>query len=329
MNPTELFQPVSPPDGTSQLNTDFSTAELGSLVEVAKFLGRCEVRPGIENISLIAMAGDLGLAPSNTATPVTSGATSSTGSMVAADLLNGAGPTAALARAQQVSLNIIDASLASDIPGLAADTRVTSGTKRVSGEDVLSREELLSALALGAAAADSAIDSGVDMIIPAALAPQAELLSKALLGVLTGTEPVAVLGFLGTDDAAWIQELESIRDLMFQGRQHRYAGMNLLSAIGSADFAALVGLIARAASRRTPLLLDTLPIAVCALLAEGISPGTKQWLLAGQLTREPAHRLALRTLDCTALFALNIPLGRGFGALAALPLVRAASELLI
>ena len=75
-------------------------------------------------------------------------------------------------------------------------------------------------------------------------------------------------------------------------------------------------------------LLDGAPVTVAAFLAERLSPGTRQWCQAGQLSPEPAHLIALQALELTPLIALDMNAGQGTGALAALPLVKAAAELL-
>ena len=103
--------------------------------------------------------------------------------------------------------------------------------------------------------------------------------------------------------------------------------MEVLRRIGSPDLAALVGFIGQAASRRTPVLLDGAPVTVAAYIAFRLSKNVRDWLVAGQLSPEPAHLLALQRLELTPLLALEMSTGQGSGALAALPLIIAASEL--
>ena len=86
-------------------------------------------------------------------------------------------------------------------------------------------------------------------------------------------------------------------------------------------------MFAQAAVRRTPVLFDGLYATVAAYAAERLAPGTKQWIMAGQLSPEPAQMLALQALDIIPVLALDLSLNQGVGALAALPQINLASEL--
>lgn len=295
MNPTELFAPVEPPHSPAKLRTAISRDRLGALGQVAEFLARCGVQPGIPEVGFVGC-----------------------GSGPARDsLIDATGPLAELASSPGVRQVFLPADVESH----------TADSPPAAVRPALDRQTMMAALADGAACADSLIDSGVDLIIPASLSSSTELPATAILGTLTSTEPVTVWGFHGVDDTQWSQDVATIRDLMFRGREHAHAAVNLVASIGDADIARLIGLIVRSAGRRTPVLLDTLTTSVAALVGERMAPGTKAWLLAGQLTRMPAHLLALRALSITPVFALNMPLGAGAGALATLPLARAASRL--
>ncbi|PFG28366.1 nicotinate-nucleotide--dimethylbenzimidazole phosphoribosyltransferase [Corynebacterium renale] len=289
MNPTELFAPVEPPHGPTTMRTDIPRDRLGALGQVAEFLSRCGVQRGIPDVGFVGC----GVGPARQS------------------LIDASGPISALA----------------DVPGVRQYFLPEHAESENTQQSPLDRQTMMAALAEGAQCADALIDSGVDIIIPASVSTRTELPSTAILGTLTSTEPVAVWGFHGVDDEQWAKDIAEIRDLMFRGREHAHAAVNLVASIGDADIARLIGVIVRAAGRRTPILLDTLTTTVAALVGERMAPGTKSWLLAGQLTRMPAHLQALRALNITPVFALNMPLGYGAGALATLPLVRAASHL--
>jgi nicotinate-nucleotide--dimethylbenzimidazole phosphoribosyltransferase len=64
------------------------------------------------------------------------------------------------------------------------------------------------------------------------------------------------------------------------------------------------------------------------VLADRLSPGARAWWCAGHRSTEPAHRLALEALELSPLLDLGLRLGEASGALAALPLLRTAAELL-
>ena len=112
---------------------------------------------------------------------------------------------------------------------------------------------------------------------------------------------------------------------MFRARN--LEGMELVASCQSAVLAAAVGLITRAAERRTPLLIDAPLTATAALLAERDNPGVKEWLFATTLSTAPAHELALRKLGLQPLHQLAMEPEPTLGALAALPMLLTGVEI--
>ncbi|MGV0395195.1 nicotinate-nucleotide--dimethylbenzimidazole phosphoribosyltransferase [Corynebacterium uberis] len=189
-------------------------------------------------------------------------------------------------------------------------------------------EQTTWAVAAGIAAVDSAVDSGCDLIIPTVsplCVDEADALT--LFGALTRTEPVALVGFAHNDATRWRADVARVRDGMFRARDLSSEPLEALLACAPAALQCLVGIIAQAAVRRTPVIIDGLVEAAAAWCAEALAQGTRHWLLAGVLTPQPAHRLVLARLGIKALYAMNLPLGGGCGALTTLGMVQATARL--
>lgn len=77
------------------------------------------------------------------------------------------------------------------------------------------------------------------------------------------------------------------------------------------------------------MLLDGAVVTSAALLANKLAPGARRWFIAGHRSPEPAHPIALDALGLTPLLDLGMRLGEGSGAVAALPLVKTAVDLMI
>ena len=103
----------------------------------------------------------------------------------------------------------------------------------------------------------------------------------------------------------------------------------MLRAISSPDLAAMAGFLAQASVRRTPVILDGVVVTSAAIMANKLAPGARQWWLAGHRGAEPAHKLALRALKLEPLLDFKMRLGEGSGAAVALPIVKAAVDIMI
>ncbi|APT92200.1 hypothetical protein CPHO_04065 [Corynebacterium phocae] len=196
--------------------------------------------------------------------------------------------------------------------------------------DALSEQQLEDAFTLGREVADKEIDAGADFLIPANLGVGSTTVAATVMGLITGTEPVAIIGpGSGITDQLWKAKVRVIRDAMFRARDLRHLTYprDIIRTIGGYDLAALTAFIAQAAARRTPMLIDSPLTAVAAVLAERLAPGTAAWVQAASVTAEPAHHLALEDLGLQPLLDLKLTTGMGVGSLSALPLIHGALEI--
>ena len=203
-----------------------------------------------------------------------------------------------------------------------------AGAAPIDVSPAMSAEALEHHVELGMQAADREVDSGADLLITSDFGIGGETVAAAVMGRITHTEPVAILGTQtagGVTDDMWKTRVTIVRDAMFRARN--LEGWEVVQTIGSPSLAALVGFIAQAAVRRTPVLIDGPLAATAAVLAERSAPGVKGWLRAGSSSPEPAQALAFKELGLSPLLDLNLSAGYPLGALAALPLVQLAAEL--
>nr|WP_284523313.1 nicotinate-nucleotide--dimethylbenzimidazole phosphoribosyltransferase [Corynebacterium aquatimens] len=208
------------------------------------------------------------------------------------------------------------------------DDYLHTPTGAIDVEPAMSLEACLAALELGKTIADQEIDAGTDLIVPGDVGVGNTTVAAALYGVCTRTEPAQAIGRgSGISDEVWKTKVAAVRDAMFRARGFRDDLERVMAEISGPDFACLVGLIAQSAARRTPVLIDGAYPAVAAYVAERLAPGTKRWLIAGQLSPEPAHLTCVQALGLTPVLALDMVTGQAAGALAALPTMNLAAEL--
>jgi NaMN:DMB phosphoribosyltransferase len=183
------------------------------------------------------------------------------------------------------------------------------------------------AVTAGAVAADEAVDSGCDLIVLSAVV-DAELSGTlvALLLRLSATEVVGDSAHLGDDD--WAALVAGIRDRTHAIRSQEDDPVAVLDGVGSPVLAALVGVLLRAAARRTPVLLDGATDAAAALAASRHAILASWWWFAATTSVDPATTRAVEALGLEPLLQLDAHLDAGAAALVALPVLRAVESVL-
>lgn len=346
---------VAPPDQAAaaaavarQATLTKPPGSLGRLEDLsvwaAAVQGRCPPRP-FTQARLLIVAGDHGAAAVTSAFPP-----QVTAQMVANFVAGGAAATV-LARAQDIAVRIVDAAVDSDyeglpVPSTITDERIRRGSGRIDREDALTAEQAGAAVALGRRLADGEIASGADLLIVGDMGIGNTTPAAALVAAITGADVFDVTGRgTGIDDDTWMRKAAVIRDALWRVRTATAATtaagpaadltgvirehpMALLARVGGADLGVMAGIVAQAAARGTPVLLDGAVVTAAALLADLIAPGARQWWLAGHRSVEPAHTLALERLELRPVLDLGMRLGEGSGALTALPVLQQAIAVL-
>jgi len=183
--------------------------------------------------------------------------------------------------------------------------------------------DVRAALARGLAIADDEVDRGTDLIIATNVGTGATASAAAVVGTLLGLEPTAVTGRGGgIDDAGWMRKVVLVRTLMRRARPSIADPVQLLVHTDAGDIAMIAGVLVGAAARRTPVLLDGVVTIAAALLARELAPEGPGWWLPAHRPADPLADRALGALALEPVVALD--LGTAVGALAAVPLLRAA-----
>ncbi|GCD38264.1 nicotinate-nucleotide--dimethylbenzimidazole phosphoribosyltransferase [Streptomyces chrestomyceticus JCM 4735] len=303
---------------------------LGRLDELGEWLAAAQqqvpVRP-IERPRAVLFAGDHGVASLDV-----SGRPAGTAHQLVRDVLDGASPAAVLARRAGVPVRVVDIAVDCDPAELPEDVtrhRVRRGSGRIDIEDALTAEETERAFRAGMAVADEEADAGTDLVALGDLSVGGTTPASALIAALCGTDASVVTGRggAGIDDLAWMRKCAAIRDALRRARPVLGDQLELLAATGGADLAAITGFLLQSAVRRTPVILDGVVSAACALVAQRVAFRAPDWWLAGQVSGEPAQSKALDRIALNPLLDHGVTAGEGTGSLLALPLVQAAAAL--
>ncbi|MFB9433392.1 nicotinate-nucleotide--dimethylbenzimidazole phosphoribosyltransferase [Streptoalloteichus tenebrarius] len=328
------FPPIAPPDAEVRAaalarhgRLTKPTGSLGRIEELGVWLaacqGLCPPRP-LARPRVVVFAGDHGVARHG----VSAYPSEVTGQMVANFLAGGAAVNV-LADAAGAGVRVVDLAVDADTPEEVRAHKVRRGSGSIDREDALTEAEVLAAVAAGRAIADEEVDGGADLLVAGDMGIGNTTPSAVLVAALTGAEPVAVIGRgTGVDDEGWMRKCAAIRDALRRARRVVHDPVALLRTSSGADIAAMAGFLAQAAVRRTPVVLDGVVVGAAALIAEELAPGARDWWVAGHRSVEPAHAMVLEHLDLKPLLEMDMRLGEGSGAVAALPLLSMAVRVL-
>lgn len=337
LNLDDFAHLIERPDGGARRDAEERRARLavppgalGRLDELGEWLAAAQqqvpVRP-VERPRVLLFAGDHGVAELGVSARPAGG----TRDLVRA-VLDGASPVAVLARGAGAQLRVVDLAVDCDPQELPEDVtrhRVRRGSGRIDIEDALTAEEAEAAFRAGMAVADQEADAGTDLVVLGDLSVGGTTAASTLIAALCGTDASVVTGRGGApiDDLAWMRKCAAIRDALRRARAVLGDQLELLATVGGADLTAMTGFLLQSAVRRTPVILDGVVSAACALVAQRVAFRAPDWWVAGQASGEPAQAKALDRIALNPLLDHGVTAGEGTGALLALPLVRAAAAL--
>lgn len=233
-------------------------------------------------------------------------------------------------------LELVDAGVAGAPEQLAcvAGVRFVSapvsrtGTGNIAVRDAMTPAELERALAVGAAAAGRAVRRGTDIAAVGEIGIGNTTSAAALVASLLGRPAEQVTGpGTGLDPAGVARKIAVVERALIRAdrpRQPRAA----LAALGGFEIAAMTGFILEASRCSLPVLVDGFVAGAAALVAAGIDPGVRPYLVAATRSPEPGHAAVLDALALgPPLLDLGLRLGEASGAALAIALARASTRL--
>jgi len=148
--------------------------------------------------------------------------------------------------------------------------------------------------------------------------------AAAVAAALAGGEVAAWVGRgTGVDDDGLARKRAAVRDAV-----DRIAGvvapLEVLREVGGAELVAMAAAIVAARLRRLPVLIDGYVVTAAALALHAVDSRALDHCLVGHCSSEPGHRRLLDRLGKQPLLDLEMRLGEGSGAMAAVPLVAMA-----
>ncbi len=203
----------------------------------------------------------------------------------------------------------------------AVDVGVGRPTGDIRFEAAMSPERFDEAVAAGRRAVEH-LDT--DLLVLGEMGIGNTTAAAAVAAALGGGEVAAWVGRgTGLDDEGMARKREAVREAV-----RRIAGildpLEVLREVGGAELAAMASAIVTARLRRLPVLVDGYVVTAAALPLHLTRVGALDHCLVGHCSAEPGHRRLLERLGKEPLLDLEMRLGEGSGAMAAVPLVAMA-----
>ncbi|MBB2948094.1 nicotinate-nucleotide--dimethylbenzimidazole phosphoribosyltransferase [Actinoplanes lutulentus] len=248
-----------------------------------------------------------------------------------ANFVAGGAVVNAFARQAGADVMVIDVGVGIPLHGGSnlLDVNVRRGTRDMTAEPALTREEAQAAVEIGIAVAAQLVDSGAKCLLTGDMGIANTTPAAALIAVFTGSEPATVTGRgTGIDDATLAHKTDVIGTALARHTPDLADPLGVLAAVGGLEHAALAGFILGAAVHRVPVIVDGVIAASAALAAAAFAPDSVAAMVAGHRSAEPGATVALAHLGLEPLLDLGMRLGEGSGAVLALPVVSAAVRVL-
>jgi nicotinate-nucleotide--dimethylbenzimidazole phosphoribosyltransferase len=318
---TRTIESIKPPDKAAM---DEARARQDTLTKPAGSLGRLEelsiqiagiqrkARPTIEKKAMITMAGDHGVV----AEKVGNWPQEVTAQMVDNFLRGGAGINV-LARHSGARIVFVDMGVASDLkphPQLMVK-KVGHGTANICRGPAMTEAQAVEALEAGIEIVNGEAKKGLDIVGTGDMGIGNTTASSAIFAAMTGLPPEKVTGRgTGLTDEQLIHKTDCIRRALECNKPDKSKPVEVLAKVGGFEIGGLAGVMLGAAAKRIPVVIDGFISGAAALIAMGLAPQIKDYIIAGHVSAEAGHAAMLKYMGLRPLLSLDLRLGEGTGA---------------
>lgn len=283
-------------------------------------------RPTVRGATIIVAAADHGVV----AQGVTGYPQAVTAQMVLNFLAGGAAINV-MARTRGVDLVIVDAGVSTPLPA-HPDLHVVApgrGTSDITQGPAMTRDQAESCIRAGVDLAVAAAEGGAAIIGTGDMGIGNTTSASAITAAVTGASPTRTTGRgTGRTDPELAHKTACVERALDVNQPNSGDGLDVLRTLGGFEIGVLAGVVLGGALIRRAVVLDGFVSGAAALIAHSLCPTVRDYLIAGHLSAEPGHRIALDHMRLQPLLDLGMRLGEGTGALLATGLVEVAAACL-
>ena len=293
-------------------------------IQIAGIKG--EVTPKLEHKSIIIMAADHGVA----AETVSLYPQEVTRQMVLNFLKGGA---AINVLAGQIGARVIVVDMGvkdgfQPLPGLLCKM-IDFGTQNITRGPAMTRQQAIDTIEAGIQTVEAEMAKRVDIIGTGDMGIGNTTASSAIFAAISGKQPKKITGRgTGIGDKQLAHKIKVIERALSVNKPNPKDPIDILSKVGGFEIGGLAGVMLASAAYRIPVVIDGFISGTAALIATGLSPQARDYLIAAHVSAESGHEMLLQFLGMKPLLNLNMRLGEGTGAVLGISLAEAATRTL-
>ena len=304
------------------------TGSLGRLEQLSIQITGIQGRPipQIKQKAVIVMAADHGVAARGT-----SAYPQEVTAQMVLNFLHGGAGINVISRQVGARVIIVDMGVAVKLeanPGLLS-RRIAAGTHDMSRGPAMTVAQARQALETGIEIVTAEIKKGLDIVATGDMGIGNTTASSAICAIMTGKTIAEVTGRgTGLDDKQLQQKIRIINEAIAFNKPESAKPLEVLAKVGGFEIGGLAGVILGAAAYRVPVVIDGFISGAAALIAAGLCPRSKDYMIAGHCSVEPGHKLLLQYLGLKPLLDLGMRLGEGTGAALAISIIETSTRIL-
>ncbi len=283
-------------------------------------------RPILQHKVITVMAGDHGVVEEG----VSAFPQEVTPQMVL-NFLNGGAAINVLARHVGARVEVVDMGVAVDLPPHPEliVKKVGYGTANIAQGPAMTRAQAEQALLAGAEVIQEQLQKGLDILGTGDMGIGNTTPSAAIAAAMTGRDPSDIVGRgTGLDDAGVQHKVDVVRQALQVNQPNPEDALDVLAKVGGFEIGGLAGAMLAAAANRIPIMVDGFISTAAAMIAAGLAPAIRPYLIASHQSQEQGHRIMLEWLGLKPLLDLDLRLGEGTGAALGMSLAEAACKAL-
>ena len=233
------------------------------------------------------------------------------------NFLRGGAAINVLARQAGARVVVVDMGVAVELAPDArlVDKKVARGTGNIARGPAMSREQAVRCLMAGVEVAEAELAKGLDIVGTGDMGIGNTTPSAAIAAAMSGRPAAEIVGRgTGVDDAGLARKAAVVERALAVNHPDPADALDVLAKVGGFEIGGLAGLMLGAAEHRCPVVVDGFISTAAAMVAVGLAPRVRPYLIAAHRSQERGHHIMLEWLGLRPLLDLDLRLGEGTGA---------------